>query len=154
MDMLVFLEGLSPWWWVAFAVALGAVEMLTFTYFLIWLSMAAIGTAVALGVSPSLSGGAQTGIFAALSVIFSIAGRWWQLNRKAAPGIVPGLNRRSERVIGRSGKAIDNFENSEGTIIVDGVRWQARLISGSVAAGQAVTVIDADGMTLLCEPIA
>lgn len=154
MDMLVFLEGLSPWWWVAFAVALGAVEMLTFTYFLIWLSLAALGTAGVLAIAPSLSGGGQIAAFAVFAVIFTLAGRWWQMNRKIVPGLAPGLNRRSERVIGRTGKAISNFENDEGTIVVDGVRWNARLVSGTAPAGQTLTVVDADNMTLLCEPVA
>jgi membrane protein implicated in regulation of membrane protease activity len=153
MDLFASLQDISPWWWVAFAVALGAVEMLTFTYFLIWLSLAAFGVAAAMTVAPGMSGGAQLGIFAALSVVLTIVGRIWQMNRKAVESDLPGLNRRSEKVIGRTGKALADFENGEGTVVVDGIRWRARLATGSARAGQVLSVIDADGMTLICEPV-
>ncbi len=147
----MFLNGISPWWWVAFAVALGAVEMLTFTFFLIWLSLAAFGTALVLAFAPALSGVAQLGVFAVLAVVTTIAGRVWQMNRKAVRRDIPGLNRRSEQVIGRTAKALAAFEDDEGTVIVDGIRWRARLVNGTAQAGQTVTIIDADGMLLICE---
>ncbi|MEM7544441.1 MAG: NfeD family protein [Pseudomonadota bacterium] len=153
MDFLGFLDGISAWWWIAFAVALGAVEMLTFTYFLLWLSLAAFGVGLTVAVMPGMSGMAQLSTFAVLSVALTVAGRWWMSQRKATPSDVPGLNRRSERVIGRTGKALVEFENLEGIIIVDGVRWKARLTSGTAVADQALSVIDADGMMLICEPI-
>ena len=43
VDLFAFLDGASPWWWVAFAAALGAVEMLTFTYFVLWLALDPLG---------------------------------------------------------------------------------------------------------------
>ncbi|MEO1610790.1 MAG: NfeD family protein [Pseudomonadota bacterium] len=153
MDMLAFLDGASPWWWVALAIAIGAVEMLTFTYFLIWLALAAFGTGVVMWIAPDMSGTAQVATFAGLSVVITVAGRFWLKSRRAAPSDAPGLNRRSEQVIGRVGKALGDFESGEGVIEIDGVRWRARDISGEAAsAGDLMSVIDADGMTLTCEP--
>lgn len=153
MDAFAFLDGASPWWWVALAIAIGAVEMLTFTYFMIWPALAAFGTAVVMWMVPGMSGTAQIATFAGLSVLITVAGRFWLKSRSATPSDAPGLNRRSEQVIGRTGKALDDFENSEGVVVIDGVRWRARLAGETAAKDQALSVIDADGMTLICEAI-
>lgn len=152
-DLFAFLAEASPWWWVALAIAIGAIEMVTFTYFLIWLALAAFGTGVGLWLFPGMSGVAQLTLFAVLAVAFTVAGRYWLAHRRATPSDAPGLNRRSERVIGRTGKALDNFDGAEGAVLIDGVRWRARLTNGPALKDQKVSVIDADGMTLICEAI-
>ena len=153
VDFFSALDGASPWWWIAAAIAIGAVEMLTFTYFLIWLALAAFGTALAMWIAPGLTGTGQLAVFAALAVITTVAGRYWLAKRKATPSDAPGLNRRSEQVIGRVGKALAEFENHEGVVVIDGVRWRARLTGESAVKDQSLSVIDADGMTLICEAI-
>ncbi len=151
-DFFAFLADASPWWWVAVAIAIGAAEMLTFTYFLIWLSLAAFGTAFVFWLAPGMSGAAQLATFAVLSVLLTVAGRYWLASRRATPSDAPGLNRRSERLVGRIGKALDDFHNGEGIVIVDGVRWNARVAGGEAKKNQSLSIIDADGMTLICEP--
>lgn len=153
MDIFAFLDAASPWWWVALAIAIGAAEMLTFTYFLIWLALAAVGTAAAMWIAPGMSGTSQIAVFAILSGAITIAGRFWLAKRKATPSDAPGLNRRSEQVIGRVGKALADFDNREGVVVIDGVRWRARLTGESAVRDQSLSVIDADGMTLICEAI-
>lgn len=151
-DLFAFLDGASPWWWVALAVGLGAVEMLTFTYFMLWLSLAALAVAGILLVSPDMSGLSQVGAFAALSVLFTVAG-WLSLRRFGAKGAAGhALNRRSEQVVGRTGAALDDFRNGEGVVVVDDVRWSARLASGEARKGAALRITGVDGMRLICEP--
>lgn len=151
-DLFAFLDGASPWWWVALAVGLGAVEMLTFTYFMLWLSLAALAVAGILLVSPDMSGLSQVGAFAALSVLFTVAG-WLSLRRFGAKGAAGhALNRRSEQVVGRTGAALDDFRNGEGVVVVDDVRWSARLVSGEARKGAALRITGVDGMRLICEP--
>ena len=152
-DIFAFLAEASPWWWVALAIAIGAVEMLTFTYFLIWLALAAAATGLSLWIAPGLSGTTQLTLFAAYSAAFTIAGRYWLAHRRATSSQAPGLNRRSESVIGRVGKALGDFDNNEGVLVIDGVRWRARSTNANAAKDQSLTVIDADGMTLICEVI-
>lgn len=151
MSLLGFLDGISPWWWIAFAVALGAVEMLTFTFYLLWLSLAAVGTGIILALAPDMAGTTQLGIFAVLSLVTVVAGRWWQTKRQMTPSDSPGLNRRSEQVIGRTGKALEDFDLLEGIVVIDGVRWKARLTTGTARADHPLSIIDADGMILICE---
>lgn len=153
-DLLAWLDGASAWWWIAFAVALGAAEMATFTYVLLWLALAALGPGLALFVAPGLSGMAQLTIFAGLSMTFLVGGRLWFKRHPPAPAEGPALNRRAEQLVGRNARAFAAFENGEGVVLVDDVRWRARLEAGAaeVGADQSLTVVGAEGMTLICAP--
>ena len=73
--MFGFLQAMSPWWWVAFAVALGALEMATMSFFLIWPALAALVLALVHWLMPGLGGEVQVVLFAALAVAMTFAGR-------------------------------------------------------------------------------
>ena len=150
-DLFSALDGASPWWWIALAIAVGAIEMLTFTYFLIWIALAAFAVGLAMAAIP-LDGQEQVVAFAVLSILFTVAGRFAVKRMRQTPSETPGLNRRSEKLIGRTGKALSDFENDEGLIVIDDVRWRARLAIGAVRKGESLVVIDAEGMQLICEP--
>lgn len=152
LDLFAFLDDASPWWWIALAIAIGAAEMLTFTYFLIWPALGALATGLLLWLAPGMNGTTQLAAFALFSAVLTIAGRYWLASRAATPSEAPGLNRRSETLIGRVGRALEDFENDEGVVIVDGVRWRARVTTGAARKDQSLSVIDAEGMTLICEP--
>ena len=92
-DLFSSLDGASPWWWIALAIALGAVEMLTFTYFLIWIALAALAVGLAMIAIP-LGGQEQVIAFALLSILFTIAGRYLVKRMRQTPSDTPGLNRR------------------------------------------------------------
>ena len=98
------LDGASAWWWIALAIALGAVEILTFTYFLIWIALAALTVGLAMVAFP-LGGQEQVVAFAVLSILYTLAGRFVLSKVRQTPSDTPGLNRRSEQLIGRKGKA-------------------------------------------------
>lgn len=153
MNLFLLLDGASPWWWIALAAAIGAAEMLTFSYYLIWPALAALAVGGALWVAPGTSGSAQVALFAVLSVALTVAGRYFLAHRRVEEPAVGGLNERSVQMIGRTGEALAAFEHAEGLVTIDGVRWRARLTAGEAPAGQALRVTGAEGMTLLCEPI-
>lgn len=150
-DLFSALDGASPWWWIALAIAIGAVEMLTFTYFLIWIALAALTVGLTMAAAP-LGGQEQVVAFAVLSILYTVVGRFIVKRMRQTPSETPGLNRRSEQLIGRKGKALSDFENDEGLVVIDDVRWRARLAIGSVRKGESLVVIDAEGMQLICEP--
>lgn len=150
MDVFGWLDGASPWWWLALGVAVGAAEMLTFSYVLIWPALAALLTGLALWLFPGMGGGAQLTLFAALSILVTVAGRFWMRRRGAEPE--SGLNRRSEQMAGRPARALADFESGEGAVEVDGVRWPARLVSGEARAGAALMVERAADGVLLVRP--
>ena len=148
MEFLSFLENISPWWWIAFAFVIGAIEMLTGTFVLIWLGLAAFSMAIILVISPGLSGELQIAIFAGLCVVLTFIGRGL-LSRFGDGGKVhETLNQRSNLVVGRTAKVLE-IDNGEGIVEIEGMRWRARLDgTGNFSIGDKVRVVDADGMTL------
>lgn len=149
MELLDLLGGISPWWWVAFGIALGAFEMATMSFFLIWPAMAAILVAVMLVVSPATSGELQIVVFAIGSIVLTFTGRYF-LNRFGDGGENTGtLNSRSTLMVGRHAEVLA-FTGPEGHVSIDGVRWRARWPAGAIAeVGQQVQIAAAEGMTLL-----
>lgn len=137
---------ISPWWWVAFGIGLGAVEMATGSFFLIGPALAAIAVALNLAIGPTLSGEATIILWAVLSVVLTLLGR--SLLLRFGDGGAPdtGLNQRSAQVVGRRAKVLD-FNNGEGLVEVDGVRWKA-IWTDAVAPKGDVRIERAEGMTV------
>jgi inner membrane protein len=151
MDIFPFLEDISPWWWVAFGIALGALEMATMSFFLIWPGLASLGVALLLGIVPGLSGYAQITVFALLSIALTFAGRSLLHRYGDGDGMDGKLNSRANLMIGRHAEVLD-FTGPEGNVTIDGIRWRARWPTESKAkAGENVKVTGAEGMTLLIE---
>jgi len=148
MELAGFMESMTPWWWVALAFLLGALEMVSGTFVLIWLALAALCMAglQALGVVMTLA--IQTAVFAGLSIVLTFIGRA-MLHRfgDGAPEREQ-LNQRALHFVGRNAKVLE-FASGEGAIEVDGIRWRARWEVGtSSEVGSTVRVTRADGMTL------
>ncbi len=150
MQLFSFLEGLSPWWWVSFGILLAAIEMLVFSFFLIWPGLAALIMAVILWIVPGMSGEIQVAIFAILSIALTFAGRRiFQRNDEPETS----LNQRTRQVVGRQARVVD-FELGEGHVEIDSLRWTATWPDGQTAtAGDVVKILAADGMTLSVENI-
>ena len=152
MDILAFLTGISPWWWIAAAILLFVLEMLTFTYFVIWIAAAAAAVGLILFALPDLTGVAQLALFATLSVALTIAGRFaMALMPNSASTHGGALNQRAQHLLGRTGKAVGVFHGGDGSLEVDQIIWRARLSAGTATEGSRLKVVDVDGMTLICE---
>ncbi|MEM1159435.1 MAG: NfeD family protein [Pseudomonadota bacterium] len=151
MDIFGFLDGASPWWWVAGAFALGIVEVLTFSFFLIWPGLAALSVAAVLWMFPETSGAGQLVWFAVLSVVYTFIGRRMVMSRPT-PAEQSGLNNRALHMVGRTLELADDLTpGAVSTFEIDGIRWRGRLEEGAATAraGQTVQVTDTDGMLLL-----
>lgn len=152
MDVLAWLDGASPWWWVALALALGATELLTFTYFLLWLAFAALAVGLALFLF-DLSGVWQLALFAIVGIAFTLGG-YVVFPRMRGEGEAAGLNERSSRLIGRQAVVRGAFTAGIGLVEIDGVRWRARIAGGAETPveGAIVSVNGAEGMMLIVAP--
>ena len=151
MELFSFLDGASPWWWIALGLGLGAVEIMTFSFFLIWPGLAAIAVGALMWVAPGMSGTMQLLMFAGLSIVLTLMGRWLVLTRKPTSEL-PGLNNRASQLVGRTAIVLDGFHaGGSGNVEVDGVRWRGRLTEGAdvPAPGSVLQVSGADGMTLV-----
>jgi membrane protein implicated in regulation of membrane protease activity len=155
VGVFAVLQGISPWWWVALAILLAAVEMVTVTTVLIWSALAALLTAVALWIAPGLGGAEQIAVFAVLSIVFTFAGRAL-VGRYGLPGddAAGRLNRRADQLVGREGVVV-SFEFGEGQVTVDGMPWPARLREGTPTPppGTRVRVTATDGIVVWVTPV-
>jgi len=153
LDLFAFLDGASPWWWIALALALGAIEMVTFTYFMLWLGLAAFTVGIGLAIVPEMEGSSQVLTFALLSILYTGIG-WYYVKQRQPVDEHPSLNRRSAAVIGRQAVVTEAFSAGVGWVEVDGVRWRARLADGAEPpkSGAILSISSADGMTLIVTP--
>lgn len=152
MDLLQMLDGMSPWWWVIVAFALGSIEMATMSFFLIWLSLAAFCMAGLLLLAPDMSGTMQISIFAILSVVLTFAGRF--LLHKFGDGGAENdstLNSRSAKLVGRTASVLE-FTAGKGVVEIEGMRWRAQWDNDqTAAAGDQVRITKADAMVLFVD---
>ena len=165
-DLFAFLDGASPWWWIALAFGLGAIEVVTFTYFMLWLGLAAFTVGIGLAIFPTMPGTSQLLTFALLSVLYTVIG-WLVVRRHQPKDGDPGLNRRSAAMVGRQAVVTQAFSAGVGWVEIDGVRWRARLVDADGGpdgggpgnggeppeAGATLSITDADGMTLVVAPV-
>lgn len=153
-DLFALLDGASPWWWIALALGLGAIEIITFTYFMLWLGLAAFTVGIGLAVYPEMAGTTQLLSFALLSILYTAAG-WAYVRRRQAEDLHPGLNRRSAAVVGRQAVVTGAFAAGVGWVEVDGVRWRARLAPDAKPPepGATMRIASAEGMTLVVTPV-
>jgi membrane protein implicated in regulation of membrane protease activity len=148
------LQGISPWWWVALAILLAAVEMVTITTVMVWSALAAFVTALTLWAAPGMGGFQQIGLFGVLSIVFFFVGRW-AVDRFGQPGGGDSrLNERAQALVGRDAEVM-SFSFAEGKVVVDGVPWPARLEPGALppSAGDRVRIVAADGITVRVRPV-
>lgn len=152
MEYLQMLDGMSPWWWVIVAFALGSLEMATLSFFLIWPGLAALCMAGILVLAPNMSGAMQIALFAVLSIILTFAGRYL-LNKYGDGGADADqtLNNRAAQLVGQSAKVLE-FDGGNGVVEVGGMRWRAQWAADQVSTpGQSVRITQADAMMLYVE---
>ncbi len=154
MEIIQFLEGVSPWWWVILAFALGSIEMATMSFFLIWPGLAALAMAGLLVISPDMSGPAQIATYAVMSIVFTFGGRFLLAKYGDGGGAADEtLNNRSSLLVGRSAKVLE-FDSGNGAVEIEGTRWQARWADGQTAkVGASVRVTKADPMMVYVENV-
>ena len=151
--MLDFLEGISPIWWLIAAFALGAIEMLSTTTYLLWPALAALAMAGVLFAAPGLSGEFQASLFAVLCVALTFAGRYLVNRVRGGSGVADSLNDPAKRAVGTIAELVE-IGHGEGTILIGGVRWHARLEPDHrFAVGDRVQVTAAEGTTLTVKPV-
>ncbi|MBY9067044.1 NfeD family protein [Hyphomonas sp. WL0036] len=142
MDAL--LSSITWWHWLAFALILFGVEMITGTFDLLMASIGAVITAAFAAFAPESIGGwnAQVIVFGVLAVLLIVGSRMvFPGMRKAAPEH-PTLNKRMAQLIGQHGLATKDFTGGSGQVKIGDTVWGAEAADGSepILAGDAITV--------------
>ncbi|MEM9783789.1 MAG: NfeD family protein [Pseudomonadota bacterium] len=157
--LFTFLNGISPWWWIAFAIVLGIFEVTTLTTYLLGPALAALTVGLILMVEPGLSGTMQVTIFAVSMVGYGVlawlVARRFRRDDEDAAG---KLNRRGRDLVGREAAAEVAFAAGIGRVVIDGVGWRARLGPDGTAgamppAGARMRIVGVDGATLVVESL-
>ena len=144
-----WLELLTPWHWLTFAVVLIVVEMMIGTFFLLWVGFAAAVTALihwVFGIGWQI----QIVVFFLLSLISIIA---WHYYAKNNPEIdpMPNLNKRGHQHIGKTFTLSHAIVNGVGKINANDSTWKVE--GEDMPEGEKVKVIDITGSILKVEKI-
>ena len=135
----------SPWFWWGVALALFALEALLPGTFMLWLGIAAVGTALIELVVP-MSGAAQWMLFAILSLISVGAGWQYKKRNPATLSDQPLLNRRGEQLVGQVFVLESAIVDGRGRIKIGDALWAAH--GPDLPAGTRVRVASINGTAL------
>ena len=158
-EITALLESLTIWHWLGFAVILLGIEMLTGTYDLLWISLAAFLTGLVqlLPFPAELSGWPwQLGTFGLFAIGFVALGRTAFRSMRQPKTDRPLLNQRTQALVGKTGQAVRGFETGMGRIKIGDTEWSAEADSPDlhIAEGMKVVVSAADGTVLKVRPFA
>ncbi len=139
----------SPWTWLVAAAVLAGLEILTPGAFMIWLGGAAVVNAALVALfAPAWE--AQLLLYVALSVASVLIGRQL-VGRRPPADAEPGLNRRSERLIGSLVEVVDPLVGGRGRVQVGDSPWPAT--GPDLAVGANARVVRVEGTTLVVEGV-
>lgn len=147
MDVLTDLYAAQPFWlWVALAAGLLAIEIMSGSGWLLWASASAGAVAIATAIG-DLSFSMAVLVFAVLTIVSTLLARRYLPRSVAAVG--GDINDNIERLVGRSGAAVQPFRGGAGRVLIDGKEWPAELEGdGAVEAGARVEVTGISGVRL------
>jgi inner membrane protein len=140
--------GFGAWRWLALAALLFAAELATGTAYLLWLSAAAVMTALVVALPGELNVAFELLLFGVFAIASTIVGR-----KFFPPGMIksdqPDLNAPGQRHIGARAVAVSDFAGGEGRVALGDTQWNAQTSDGSSPRnGAGLLVTSVDGTTL------
>jgi hypothetical protein len=141
----------TAWHWLALALILFSIEMMTGTWDLLWVSIAAAFTSAFAAFAPSEIAGweGQLVFFAITTVILLMAGRTLFRSMRENVEEHPTLNKRMAGTLGQRGVVAENFSGGLGRVKLGDTVWSAQSMDGAnLASGSAVIVEETDGTVL------
>lgn len=142
---------LTAWHWLAIALVLFSIEMMTGTWDLLWVSIAAAFTSAFAAFAPSGIAGweGQLVFFTIATVALFILGRTVFRNMRQNIEEHPTLNKRMAGTLGQRGTVASDFSGGGGRVKLGDTEWSAQSIDGTdFASGTPVIVEDTEGNTL------
>lgn len=146
---------LTAWHWLALALVLFSLEMMTGTWDLLWVSIAAALTSAFAAFAPSGIAGweGQLVFFTISTVALFIVGRTVFRNMRKNVEEHPTLNKRMAGTLGQRGVVANDFSGGLGRVKLGDTEWSAQSVDGAnLASGSPVVVEDTEGNTLKVRP--
>lgn len=135
------------WAWLALGAALGVIELLTGSGWLLWPAAVAAVVAV-LAAYAGLSPGQAVLVYALLTITAVLLSRRY-LPRALLAQHGHDINDNIARLVGHRGRAVTAFHGRAGRVFIDGKEWAAELEGGDMLeAGAAVEVTGVAGVHL------
>ncbi|KCZ86341.1 nodulation efficiency protein D family protein [Hyphomonas adhaerens MHS-3] len=125
---------LTVWHWLALGLILFGIEMMTGTFDLLMISIAAWITAVFAWLAPDslATWQGQVLFFGAAAVALFVFGRTILSGMRKSTPEHPTLNKRMESLIGQRGVAASDFTNAgQGRVKIGDTVWGAEVVDGS-----------------------
>lgn len=140
--------GFGAWRWLALAALLFAAELATGTAYLLWLSAAAVLTALVVALPGDFGIAFELLLFGVFAIASTVVGR-----KFFPPGMIkseqPDLNEPDQRHIGARAVAVSDFTGGEGRVALGDTQWSAKTFDGSSPhSGAGLRVTAVDGTTL------
>ena len=145
----------TAWHWLALGLVLLSIEMMTGTWDLLWVGLAALLTSAFAAFAPSGLAGWQGQLifFAIAATALFIVGR--TLFRRMRENVEehPTLNKRMTGTLGQRAVVTEGFSGGAGQVKLGDTVWSAESLDGAdLANGSAVIVEATEGNTLKVRP--
>ncbi len=154
MELFGFnLEEILYWhWWVIAGIFL-VLEVLSMSFFFLWLGVAAVLIGGILMVAPDMSWQIQFSLWAGIALAGAIGGRAYKKkNPNAIKSDEPHLNKRGDQYIDRTFTLEEPIVNGFGKVKVDDSIWKVEC-EADLEAGSKVKVTAVDGTVLQVEAV-
>ena len=142
---------LTAWHWLALGLLLLTIEMMTGTWDLLWVGIAALFTSAFAAFAPASMAGweGQLIFFAIASTVLFTTGR--TLIRKMREDVEehPTLNKRMASTLGQRGVVAEDFRGGIGQIKLGDTVWSAQSLDGANLAGGVAVIVEATEGTVL-----
>jgi membrane protein implicated in regulation of membrane protease activity len=148
------LNAMEYWHWFAFAGVFFVLELLTMSFFFLWLGVAAVFVGLVALAVPGLGWEILFALWAGVAVVDVMIWRWIKKHRPstAVESEEPLLNKRGEQYIGRVLTLEEPVVNGFGKVKADDTIWRVECAQ-DLPAGAKVRVQDLRGTVLVVDPV-
>lgn len=148
--MVELLEQVNYWHWLAFGLALLALELIGTAGYFLWIGISAMLVGALLGALP-IGWQMQWLSFASFSLITTWL--WWrrQLSSDKQSDSTRDLNQREKQLIGRKTRLLEPVQKGNCRIKLGDSSWSA-MSTHDIDAGEEVLITAVDGIVLTISP--
>ncbi|MGR5068633.1 NfeD family protein [Vibrio alfacsensis] len=151
MSLFSFLQGVTFWYWIAFGLALLAVELLGTAGYFLWLGISALLVGMIMSVLP-ISWQLQWLAFATFSLVTTWL--WWrrQWAKDRKNDQERDLNQKHKQLIGNIVTLEEDFKVGINRLRVADTTWSAQC-EHDLPAGTRVEIVAIEGIILTVKPV-